>query len=236
MRGHNYLANGAVLKHRVCKLGTYPDVQYTAANTDVVIGCSLATAADNEEMQIETMHGQEVTLTAGALISAGAYLMPTSDGKVITATTGGRVCGKALTGASADGKTFQAKFYDGGIYLAQTEAEYMDFCLNVNVATLVGTGVTRVVAPKAGTITKIYSVISGALGTGDATLTASIGGAAVTGGVVTITQSGSAAGDVDSATPTALNTFAAGDVLEFTVGGTNDQAVNAQLTLLCQFS
>lgn len=82
--------------------------------------------------------------------------------------------------------------------------------------------VKRVVAPVAGTIAKIYSVIDGALTTGDATLTAKIGATAVTNGVLTVTQAGSAAGDVDSATPTAANTVADGDVLSITVGGTND--------------
>jgi len=84
--------------------------------------------------------------------------------------------------------------------------------------------VTRVVAPIAGTITKIRSVISGALAAGDTTLTAKIGAAAVTNGVVTITQAGSAAGDVDSATPTAANVVAAGDVVSLTVGGANTDA------------
>lgn len=96
--------------------------------------------------------------------------------------------------------------------------------LRIGVGSLVGTGVFRTVAPRAGTITKIYSVIDHALATGNATLTAKIGATAVTNGVVTVVQSGSAAGQVNSATPTANNTFVAGDVLSVTVGGTNDDA------------
>lgn len=84
--------------------------------------------------------------------------------------------------------------------------------------------VKRVVSPVAGTIDKIYSVINGALTTGDATLTGKIGATAITNGAITVTQAGSAAGDVDSATPTALNTVAVGDVISVTVGGTNDAA------------
>lgn len=97
------------------------------------------------------------------------------------------------------------------------------------VATLVGTPVYRVVAPIAGTIVAIRSVISGALATGDATLTAAIGGTAVTGGVITITQAGSAAGDVDAALPSAANTVAVGDVIGLTVGGTNTASVGASV-------
>jgi hypothetical protein len=82
--------------------------------------------------------------------------------------------------------------------------------------------VKRVVSPIAGDIAKIYSVIDGALTTGNATLTAKIGATAVTDGAITVTQAGSAAGDVDSVTPSAAKTVAVGDVLSITVGGTND--------------
>jgi hypothetical protein len=82
--------------------------------------------------------------------------------------------------------------------------------------------VYRAVSPVSGVITKIRSVLDlGALATGDATLTGKIGATAITNGVITITQAGSAAGDVDVATPTAANLVAAGDVISFTVGGTN---------------
>lgn len=102
--------------------------------------------------------------------------------------------------------------------------------VTIRVATLVGTNVYRAVAPVAGRITKIWSVIEGALTTGDATLTAKIGATAVTDGVLTITQAGSAAGDIDSATPSAANVVAAGDGLSVTVGGTNATASAAVVT------
>lgn len=99
--------------------------------------------------------------------------------------------------------------------------------LPVRIATLVGAGVTRIVSPSKGRITKLRSVIDGVLTTGDATITAAINGAAVTNGVITITQAGSAAGDVDVATPTALNEVNVGDVISLTVGGTNATATPA---------
>lgn len=74
------------------------------------------------------------------------------------------------------------------------------------------------------TIAWISTALSGALTTGDATLTAAINGTPVTTGVVTITQSASAAGDIDGVQPTALNVIATGQVLTLTVGGTNDAA------------
>lgn len=98
-------------------------------------------------------------------------------------------------------------------------------------AALDGTAVTRVVAPYAGTIEKIYSVTDGALTTGNAILTFSINGTPITTGVITITQAGSGAGDVDSCTPSAANVVAAGDVIECTVSGTNDAAKTAAVSM-----
>lgn len=109
----------------------------------------------------------------------------------------------------------------------------------VNIANLVGgdAAVYGFVAPCAGTISKLLTNLRGhALATGDATVTAAINGAAVTGGVVTIAQDGSAVGDKDSATPSALNVVAEGDYVSFTVGGTNDNAAAfAGLTAVITF-
>lgn len=82
-----------------------------------------------------------------------------------------------------------------------------------------------VAAPIAGTVSAIYSVLGGAISSGDAALSTEINGVAITGGTWTVAQSGSAAGDRDSATPTAANTVAAGDTLEvITDGGSTDTA------------
>lgn len=81
------------------------------------------------------------------------------------------------------------------------------------------------------TVDIIYTSIDLALTVGDATVTASIDGVAVTGGVVTITQAGSAPGDVDSATPTALNTITEGQTLELTAGDSNTAAAFADASV-----
>ena len=101
--------------------------------------------------------------------------------------------------------------------------------LTARLTTLVGTPVTRIISPVAGEMRKISSVIDGVLTTGDATITVAINGVAVTGGVITVTQAGSAAGDVDEAEPSALNKVAVGDVISFTVGGTNATATPASM-------
>jgi hypothetical protein len=105
--------------------------------------------------------------------------------------------------------------------------------LDLEVADLTSASakVYRVVSPVAGTIKKIYSVIDGPLTVGDATLAGKIGAVAITNGVITITQAGSAAGDVDVATPTAANVVAVDDVISVTVGGTNTAAKSAKVTI-----
>jgi hypothetical protein len=90
------------------------------------------------------------------------------------------------------------------------------------------------VAGVAGTISKIYSVLKGAaLASGDATLTGKINGSAITTGVVTITQAGSAIGDLDNCTPSAQNVVAAGQEIQFLVGGSNtDTTAYAVITVV----
>ena len=103
--------------------------------------------------------------------------------------------------------------------------------VSLRLTTIAGSGspVYRTISPFAGVLTKIQSVTEGALTTADATLTAKIAGVAVTNGVITVTQSGSAAGDKDSATPTAANYVAAGDELSITVTGTQASATAANV-------
>lgn len=116
---------------------------------------------------------------------------------------------------------------DGRTWIDIPVAEKVLTPLSVRIATLVGAGVTRTIASVKGRITRLRSVTDGALTTGDATITCAINGVAVTTGVITVTQAGSAAGDVDTAVPTALNEVNPGDVISFTVGGTNATATPA---------
>jgi hypothetical protein len=90
-------------------------------------------------------------------------------------------------------------------------------------------------APFSGTITKIYASISGAIITSDIVITPSVynagSGTAVTNGVVTVPFTASGVGTTALATPSAANTFVAGDAITATItGGVN--AVNGVITLL----
>lgn len=103
--------------------------------------------------------------------------------------------------------------------VTSTAAELNATFLPLDIADGSAEAVYYLVAPHAGNITKIWTVIDGVVGTADITITAAIGATPVTNGVVTITQSGSAAGDVDSATPTAARAVTAGQAINFTVTG-----------------
>lgn len=94
-----------------------------------------------------------------------------------------------------------------------------------------GTAAYRIPSPVAGTVTRITTILEGALTTGDATVTGRIGATPITGGAITITQAASAAGDVDSVTPSAANTVGVGADINLVVGGTNDASVTARAVI-----
>jgi hypothetical protein len=103
--------------------------------------------------------------------------------------------------------------------------------LTTSIADISTAGQIYVVSPVAGTITKIYSVINGAIATANSILTPKIAGTAITGGAITVAFSGSAAGDVDSSTPTAANTITAGAAIEIETDGASANAVEVVLTI-----
>lgn len=107
----------------------------------------------------------------------------------------------------------------GGIAGGATQAELNEYSLSLDIADGSADATYYLIAPHAGTISKIYTVIDGVVSTADITITANIGAVAVTNGVVTIATASSAAGDVDSATPTAANAITAGAAINFVVAG-----------------
>ena len=80
-----------------------------------------------------------------------------------------------------------------------------DYFLTSTIADISTASSTFVPVPDGGKVIKIFTALQGAIGTANAAITFEIGGTAITGGGITVTQSGSAAGEVDTATPTAAN-------------------------------
>ena len=88
------------------------------------------------------------------------------------------------------------------------------------------------VIPYAGTINKIYSVIDAAIATADKVLTSSIAGVPITNGALTVTFTGSAAGNIDSCTPSAANVVTAGQAVKIAASGGSTGATRAHLVLV----
>lgn len=93
------------------------------------------------------------------------------------------------------------------------------------ITALAGAAKSIFVAPCAGTIQEIRASVDGAFITSDITITGRINTTAITTGVVTLATAASGFGTKGSATPTALNVVAAGDVVNVTItGGVNAQS------------
>ena len=121
-----------------------------------------------------------------------------------------------------------------GTVVAAGAAELDQFVLTGTIADISSAVSSWVVSPCAATIESIYTVIDTAITVGDAAITFEIGGTPVTGGAITIATASSAAGDVDSSTPTAANTVAAGGAIEIISDGGSTDASLAVVTLVMQ--
>lgn len=104
--------------------------------------------------------------------------------------------------------------------------------IDLDIATLATATSYNLIMPHSGTFLKLYSVIDGAIGTADTTLTLKINGTNVTNGVITIPFSGSAAGQINSAFPTALNTATQGQLVTLTCNGVSSGTVRCHVSLV----
>jgi hypothetical protein len=104
------LADAALTRrHLVVKIGT--DINHVAINTasDIPLGVAddeAAAAEDDVNVQLLGQKEGTILMVAGAAITAGAFLVGTASGKVITlpGSTGTYyIIGRALTAAAADG-------------------------------------------------------------------------------------------------------------------------------------
>lgn len=103
--------------------------------------------------------------------------------------------------------------------------------ISVDFADITTAGDVYLPCAFAGTVTGVNTVINGVLGTADTDLTAKVNNVAMTNGTVTIAFSGSAAGDLDSATPTAGNTVTTSDYINITSDGAGTGTVGATVIL-----
>ena len=107
-----------------------------------------------------------------------------------------------------------------------------DYFLTSTIADISTASSTFVPVPDGGKVIKIITALQGAIGTANAAITFEIGGTAITGGAITVTQSGSAAGDVDTATPTAANEVAEDGSIEMITDGASSNTIKLNVTFV----
>lgn len=153
--------------------------------------------------------------TAARTLAAGDVLTATTDGNSTTAQPLYIVYEVTASAAAVD----------NAVYLTTTLTD-----ISTDGAAGIA-GNAYVVSPITGVITSIQSVLHGPIGTADAVVTGSLEGVAITNGVLTITQAGSAAGDKDSVSPTAARTVTAGNVIKFASDGGSTTATPLTITI-----
>jgi hypothetical protein len=159
------------------------------------------------------------------VVASGGSLDVESGGELdIESGASLKLAGTAITSTAAE-----LNALDG---ITATVAELNQYAVTCQIDDISSAASFWVVAPHAGTIAKVYTVINGAISVADAVITLEIGGTLVTGSTVTIATASSAAGDVDSSTPSAANTVTAGQAIEVITDGGSTGTVKAEVTIL----
>lgn len=134
---------------------------------------------------------------------------------VVNATDGIRVYEMTISGTTATLKGVMDDF----------------FVMTGSIADISTADQTYLVSPFAGTVFAVYSAINGTIATADADLT--IKTAAGTVGVITVAESGSAAGDVDSLVSGLANTVVAkGATVEIETDGASTNTIVVDLVVV----
>ena len=107
-----------------------------------------------------------------------------------------------------------------------------DYFITAKIADISTASSTFVAIPDGGKVIKIITALQGAIGTANGAITFEIGGTAMTGSAITVTQSGSAAGDVDTSVPTAANDVAEDGTIEMITDGGSSTACECVVTFV----
>ena len=107
-----------------------------------------------------------------------------------------------------------------------------DYFLTSTIADISTASSTFVPVPDGGKVIKIITSIKNAISSANAALSWEIGGTAITGGGITVTQSGSAAGDIDTAEPTAANEVAEDGSIEMITDGSSSNTIKLVVTFV----
>jgi len=224
----NFVSDGEIL------LVTAPYAASSGTGVQVgsyVFGVACTDLTSGATGQIQTCGVFDLAKVSAQAWTAGDTIYWDNSAKLCTTTQASNLAvGNAVADAANPSSTGRVKLSQIGI--AAAGGEMVALCYNGLSSKASDAAVARFVAPVAGTIALVQTVLNAALATGNATFTTAIAGTGVTDGVVTAAQASSAAGDVDGATPTALNTVAVGDLITVTGGGASTATATANVQVL----
>lgn len=126
---------------------------------------------------------------------------------------------------SGDDNTFVV----GGTMETSSGASLKTQVVSVKIVDVSTVGQVFFLAPFAGTLTKVTSVLNGAIITADAVLTVKTQEG--TAGTITIANSGSATGDIDSLTVASNGAVTVGSLIEIETTGASGNTVAVDLTI-----
>ena len=131
--------------------------------------------------------------------------------------------------AAASGKTYLSDGLGSGSWVVPP------YTLTALIDDVSTSATVYIPIPYAGTVTKVVSVLAGSLTTANATVTVR-NAAGTSMGTLTITQSGSAAGDVDVLSPVSNNTVTSDSKITVETDGASDTTRKLFVTVYIQGS
>ena len=131
--------------------------------------------------------------------------------------------------SASSGEVYVANGSGSGAWTDRTVGQ--TYTLTAVIADVSTAETVYVPVPYAGTVAKVVTTLEGAIATADDTITVTNVGTGSM-GTITITQSGSAAGDIDTLTPASNNTVTADQAISVATDGASTSAQRLWVTIV----